>query len=104
MANLPVQTRVPPDVHTQILRAVRASGKTKAEVIRQLIEHGLSVVENIAELAEEVRRLTQEIQRMRRHAEDTDRRMDAIVPVLKSAVDGIPVQEADALWQQTRNP
>lgn len=104
MANLPVQTRVPPDVHTQILRAVRASGKTKAEVIRELIERGLSLGENIAELAEEVRRLTQEIQRMRRHAEETDRRMDAIVPVLKSAVDGIPVQEADALWQQTKKP
>jgi transposase len=101
MANIPVQTRVSPDSHTQIARVAKVSGKTKAEVVRDLIDTGLSLGQSLAQMAEEIRRLTQEIQRLNHQGDELQRRMDLLVPIAKAAIDGSTPEDAEKEWRQT---
>ena len=101
MANIPVQTRVSPDSHTQITRVAKLSGKTKAEVVRDLIDTGLSLGGSLAQMAEEIRRLTQEIQRLNRQGDELHRRMDLLVPIAKAAIDGSTPEDAEKEWRLT---
>ncbi len=102
MANVPIQTRVSPDSNAEIARVAKLSGKTKAEVVRDLIDTGLGLGGALSQMAEEIRRLTQEIQRLNHQGDDLRRRMDVVVPIVKAAVDGSSPEQAEEEWRHTR--